>query len=629
MKRIAFYLFYDKDGVVDEYVYFKLKELKKSVDEIFFVSNSKIKANERAKLEQIVDTVYCRDNIGFDVWGYKEAMEIYGPEKLELFDELILLNYTFFGPIFPFEEMFEWSQSQQVDFWGVSDHKEVIPNPFTGESILPRHIQSHFIAIRKNMFTSIEFKQYWKNMPMIYSYTDSIVNHESKFTQHFSDKGFGYDVYVNSEDYPSSYATFNDVCQTLENRSPILKRRPFFHDPLWIDRNAIDLRRALEIINEKSNYNVNLIYENLLRTTKPKDLATNIDLLKIFDKTKSVEINKPVRIAAVLHVYYADMIEEMMGYIENIPVSYDLFISTASEKSKKEIEFYLENNKNKANKIEVRVVEQNRGRDIGALLLTMKDVGLSDAYDYICRLHSKKSPQNDATQAEHFKHQMYDNLVPNENYVSKLINFLNDNPKVGFLAPSMVHIGYPTLGHSWFNNRELATIIAKKLDINVPFDDFSPFAAYGTMFWFRPKALKKLFSYNWKWNDFNSEPGHNDGSLAHVIERLFIYVAHSNGYLGYNIMSSDMAEKNYAKLEYKAQRVMSNLHNGLVQDQVHHLQHLRYMSNASAAAVNGSSIKASARALFLACARSILFRFPRIGRLLKRIYLKMKHRLGM
>ncbi|MEI4931850.1 rhamnan synthesis F family protein, partial [Aeromonas caviae] len=161
MKRIAFYLFYDKDGVVDEYVYFKLKELKKSVDEIFFVSNSKIKANERAKLEQIVDTVYCRDNIGFDVWGYKEAMEIYGPEKLEHFDELILLNYTFFGPIFPFEEMFEWSQSQQVDFWGVSDHKEVIPNPFTGESILPRHIQSHFIAIRKNMFTSIEFKQYW------------------------------------------------------------------------------------------------------------------------------------------------------------------------------------------------------------------------------------------------------------------------------------------------------------------------------------------------------------------------------------------------------------------------------------------------------------------------------------
>lgn len=92
----------------------------------------------------------------------------------------------------------------------------------------------------------------------------------------------------------------------------------------------------------------------------------------------------------------------------------------------------MENNKNKADKIEVRVVEQNRGRDIGALLLTMKDVGLSDEYDYIYRLHSKKSPQNDATQAEHFKHQMYDNLVPNENYVSKLINFLNDNPKVGF-----------------------------------------------------------------------------------------------------------------------------------------------------------------------------------------------------
>ncbi|QIZ46005.1 rhamnan synthesis F family protein [Dickeya zeae] len=626
MKRIAFYLFYDKDGIVDEYIYFKLKELKKSVDEIFFISNSNLK--QRKKIEEIVDVVYCRENVGFDVWGYKEAMEIYGLDKIKEFDELILLNYTFFGPIFPFEEMFSWSESQEVDFWGISDHKEVRPNPFTGKEVLPRHIQSHFIAVRKNMFSSIEFEQYWKNMPMIYNYTDSILNHESKFTQYFSDKGFNYSVYIDSEDYPSSYATFNDVCQTLDNRSPILKRRPFFHDPLWIDRNAIDLRKALEIVREKSNYDVNLIYNNLLRTTKPKDLATNIDLLKIFDPYNEVAVAGNVKIAAVLHVYYAEMIDEMMGYIENIPISYDLYISTASEENKNVIEKYLKEKPNRAQKICVRVVEKNRGRDISSLLLTMKDVGLSDDYDYICRLHSKKSPQNDATQAEHFKHQMYDNLVLNRAYVSKLINFLNENPNVGFLAPSMVHIGYPTLGHTWFTNRELATQVAKKLKIDVPFDDFSPFAAYGTMFWFRPKALRKLFDYNWKWEDFNPEPGHNDGSLAHVIERLFIYAAHSTGYLGYNIMSSDMAEKNYSKLEYKAQRVMSNLHNGLVQDQVFYLQHLHGIAHAHATKSNYSGVKASFRALLFACGRSIQHRFPKIGNMLKRIYLNVNHRLG-
>lgn len=43
--------------------------------------------------------------------------------------------------------------------------------------------------------------------------------------------------------------------------------------------------------------------------------------------------------------------------------------------------------------------------------------------------------------------------------------------------PSMVHIGYPTLGHAWYSNKPLCLEIAKKLNINVPFDDISPFAA--------------------------------------------------------------------------------------------------------------------------------------------------------
>ena len=116
----------------------------------------------------------CRENVGFDVWGYKEAIEKIGFDKLAEYDEVILLNYTFFAPIFPFSELFEWSEKQDVDFWGISDHAEIKPNPYTGTGILPKHIQSHFIAIRKSLLVSHEFQDYWKNMPMIHSYTDSV-----------------------------------------------------------------------------------------------------------------------------------------------------------------------------------------------------------------------------------------------------------------------------------------------------------------------------------------------------------------------------------------------------------------------------------------------------------------------
>ena len=46
-------------------------------------------------------------------------------------------------------------------------------------------------------------------------------------------------------------------------------------------------------------------------------------------------------------------------------------------------------------------------------------------------------------------------------------------------------------------DKQLTLKIAEEIGVKIPFDDISPFAAYGTMFWFRPKArdfcLEKLY----------------------------------------------------------------------------------------------------------------------------------------
>ncbi|ELR65067.1 Alpha-L-Rha alpha-1,2-L-rhamnosyltransferase [Photobacterium marinum] len=572
MKRLAIYLFYDSKCIVDDYIPVKLKALKEHVDTIFVVSNSTLNSEEKNKLKAFSDFYFERKNVGFDVWAYKDALDQIGQKQLDEFDEVILLNYTFFGPIYPFSEMFNWSEKNDVDFWGVSDHKEMTPNPFTGAGTLERHIQSHFIAIRRKMFTSADFLNYWQEMPMISSYIDSILNHESRFTSYFSNKGYTFDVYCNSETYTSDYPLFIEINETIKRRCPIVKRRPFFHDPIWIDKNAIDLRYTLEYISSNTDYNVDLILSNLLRTAKPKDLATNLDLLKIFDSNGEVDLRADLKVAVIAHVYYPDMIMEMMAYIENIPCNYDLFITTATYEAKAKIENQLNSITSHFLNLDVRVVEENRGRDISSLFITCNDVVLNNDYDYICRLHSKKSPQNNINQSEHFKKQMFDNLVLNRAYTSKLINFLDCNPRVGFLAPSMVHIGYPTLGHAWFTNYEGSKKLADELDIHVPFDEISPFAAYGTMFWFRPKSLIRLFTNSWHWADFNAEPNHKDSSLSHIVERLMIYAVHESGFLAYNVMSSEMAEKNYCKLEYKSQRLLKNCFNGDVQEQIHNLQ---------------------------------------------------------
>ena len=91
-----------------------------------------------------------------------------------------------------------------IDFWGRHRPQgRSIRIPFPAPSgILPLHIQSHWIAVRKQMFTSIEFAWYWQNMPMITTYEQSILQHESKFTQHFSERGFRYVVAFDPDRYP-------------------------------------------------------------------------------------------------------------------------------------------------------------------------------------------------------------------------------------------------------------------------------------------------------------------------------------------------------------------------------------------------------------------------------------------
>lgn len=627
MKRLAIYLFFDNDGIVDDYIPYKLEKLKEFVQDVWFVSNSSLTVESRKKIQSCTDYIMCRENIGFDVWGYKEALEKIGFDKLAEYDEVILLNYTFFAPIFPFSELFEWSEKQDVDFWGISDHGEIRPNPYTGTGVLPKHIQSHFIAVRKPLLKSHEFQNYWKNMPMIHSYTDSVLMHESRFTDYFLSKGYSYSVYVDSDDYSVNYPTFLAIDDVLKNRCPILKRRPFFHDPIYHDVECLFLRRAIDYIKENTDYDTQLIFKNILRTTKPKDLATNLTSLKVFDSSNEAVIRDDIRILVIAHIYYPDMLEEITNYTQNIPCEYDLLITTGNEKSKSEIESNPILKNIGAGTISVKAVEQNRGRDMSSLFITCKEEVLSNNYDWICRLHSKKSPQNSHNMSQHFKEMMYLNLLKDRAYVSKLINFLDTNKEIGFAMPSMIHIGHPTLGHAWFTNRELAIQTAHKIGVKIPFDDISPLAAYGTMFWFKPEALRKLFEYEWKFEDFNKEPMHHDGSLAHVLERLLAYTAQDAGFVVYNVMSSDMLELNYTKLEYKMQRLVNNLSNGDIPHQIHLAHNAKYMMSASS---NISEGHPHISRYFLVnvvrlLKNHVLANYPRISKWTRMPYRKLRH----
>ena len=156
---------------------------------------------------------------------------------------------------------------------------------------------------------------------------------------------------------------------------------------------------------------------------------------------------------------------------------------------------------------------------------------------------------------------MFENLLNSSGYVSNVLDMFRDNPWIGIAVPPLVHISYWTMGHAWYTNRKMADEVGSRLNLGVTLNSDTPVAAFGTMFWFRPRALRKLFFHEWKWEDFNPEPHHVDGGLAHVLERVICYVAQEAGYTTQQVLCSHLASWNFGMLEYKLQRLSAALPN--------------------------------------------------------------------
>ena len=558
MKRAGIFLFYDPEGKVDDYILGCLGSLQQHMDYLLVVSNSSLDETNRKRLESVSSEVMERKNVGYDVGAYRDGLRHLGWDHMGDYDELVLFNYTFFAPIHPWAGLFERTDKWDTDFWGITEHDEVRPHPFLPKLVMPRHIQSHWIAVRSSLSTTKDWRTYWEDMPPIESYNDSIQWHESRFTGYFNALGYRHEVAYNVDDYPSANPVFDNASLLLQDGCPILKRRNLFHNPLHLDRFAIIGADMLEQARA-AGYDTDLILSNLARTSKPRDLVTNAGLTWVVPQSASEETYAAAatqKILAVAHIFYADMAEEILQRLSVLPKGYYLVATTSNEENQAQIRAVMERYGVEG---EVRVVASNRGRDIGAFLVDCNDVLASDKWDIVVKIHSKKSVQDDYNAAQLFKTHLYDNLLNSRAHVANILAEFAAHPALGMVLAPLPHMGYPTMGHAWFTNREPAQAVAKRLGINVPFDKDMPLATYGSMFIARPQALAKLVNAGFKPENFPVEGGYKDGSLAHVLERLMAYAALSEGFYVRPVLAPKWAEVYYGYLEYKLAAVSSFL----------------------------------------------------------------------
>ena len=196
MKRIGIFVFYDKAGIADKYIFFLLENMMNVLDDLIIIVNGNLDTNARSSFQKYTNRIYIRDNDGFDAEAYKEV--ILDPANCNIwsnYDQVVLFNDTFYGPFIDMNFVFDEMQKREVDFWGLSKWKEGMAGLFD-QQILPDHVQGYFIVIGSKILQCREFVDFWYSMPKIKSYKDAIMYYEVGLTKYFLERKFTYGTWI-------------------------------------------------------------------------------------------------------------------------------------------------------------------------------------------------------------------------------------------------------------------------------------------------------------------------------------------------------------------------------------------------------------------------------------------------
>lgn len=569
MKRLGIFVFYDKEGIVDNYVVYLLENIKAYLDRLVIVCNGVLNKQGREKLEDFTKEIYVRENTGYDAMAYKLAMTQYlGWDEVQKYDEVLMFNDTFFGPFYPFSEVFGQMDDCACDFWGMTYHAQAYDYFYGTNDILPAHVHTYFFACRRSVTTGSAFQDYWNAFDSTQWFFSDVARHEQFFTKYLEDAGFHWAAYIdasvyNTKEPGSNFNHYYYIADLLirEYRCPIIKRKNFVikHMSAQAGNTGEDIADAFHFIQSETGYDTGMIWDNILRLYNVLEIknALHLDYIVPWEEA-AIECSGDTLIntAVIVHLYYEKMFHACMKYLQNVPDEIDIYILTSNPDIAGRAE-------KEASKIrQVRVLQTpDKGRDLGALLVGCREIFKN--YTYICFVHDRKSGESvgPATIGRSFFYNMWENMLKSNIYIKNVLNLFSKNKRLGFLAsPPPVHAEFfGSIGLEWHNDYENTAALADKIGLKTNFSpDLSCFAL-GNAFWCRSEALMPLIDYGFDWDDFPKEPMPLDGTISHALERIYPYVAQSQGYYSGCLMNTDYASLNNTNLYYYLSGVLTKI----------------------------------------------------------------------
>ncbi len=558
---LGVYVFDDKEGYVDNYVVDTLDKIAPLCSELCIIVKSELDDRGKEILSNYSDNIIFteEDCTYFMAYRYGMVSEKIA-NRIDSFDSALFFNNNFYGPICEVSSIFEHKEINYpyCDLWALA---AVVANPF--ESELRYNFLTHFFVVEKELLHSYAFMEYWDKLPDLQN-----SNEIWGINEYFTELGYVCDYIYDTASFDSINNTKNNPLFLLKNGYPLLNREVFtdeFNTVLTFGFKS-DASEVIDYLKENTEYDVNLIYDHMIRTNSPFDVSSILGQTYVLSdncsELQNVEKNTTVM---VFHMFYDILFDENVEYLLKLPQNIDIIVTTTTPEKVEILSEKINMHKRICDRTKVLLSEGN-GRDMAGLLVEARP--FIDKYKYIGFTHDKMSLHHNRTSGQSFADIITGNIINSENYVKNIINVFEENPRIGLLVPPNPEHGryFAVIGRRWTGNIDFYEKLCKMIGIPFDVEEEDNAMSLGTAFWCRYEALKQLFEYPWEHSSFPDEPLPLDGSISHAIERAFPYIAKYNKFTTGVIYSKRMAEIMLNDREYILTNYMTHMNRYIKMD---------------------------------------------------------------
>lgn len=286
-KRLCFFAGYDEEGIIRDYVIYYIKELSKFSD-VFYVGDFDTSNTELQKLADITIGSIAQRHKKYDFGSWALAFSS-NTNILNKYDELILVNDSCYGPIYPLKKVFDEMDAKKIDAWSICGN---------------HFLMSFFVVLNRKLFLSSEFYHFITNITPEKNKSMIIKKYERGLDNLIREKTNKFGIYCSKLELKKFYNEHRKEIKKVLKLIPILPRilirlRPekirLYEDgtvillmmqfplikKLYFKGDNYTARYYLQLLKIYTNYPINLIQNNLNNDFVRKSNWGNILLNRI------------------------------------------------------------------------------------------------------------------------------------------------------------------------------------------------------------------------------------------------------------------------------------------------------------------------------------------------------------